>query len=134
MLRVQTAWVGFSQTCVEFDRPERVAGETHYTLKKMIKLAKAGILPNTEYTLTLPIKLAVLLGIASAACLITFIVLACCGVWFGGLTAWLFPTIGCATALVLLSQGLSNLHTSMIYKEVQNRPKYIIAEQKNFDK
>lgn len=134
LLRVQTAWVGFSQTCVEFDRPERVAGETHYTLKKMIKLAKAGILPNTEYTLTLPIKLAVLLGFASVACLITFIVLACCGVWFGGLTAWLFPAIGCATALVLLSQGLSNLHTSMIYREVQNRPKYIVAEQKNFDK
>jgi dolichol-phosphate mannosyltransferase len=134
LLRVQTAWVGFSQTCVEFDRPERVAGESHYTLKKMINLAKAGILPNTEYTLTLPIKLAILLGVLSVAGFITMIVLSCCNIYFGGLTAWLFPSLGCATALILLSQGLANMHTSMIYKEVQNRPKYIISEQKNFDK
>ena len=28
MLRAQAVWVGFRQTTVEFDRPERVAGET----------------------------------------------------------------------------------------------------------
>ena len=67
LLRVQTAWVGFKQTCVEFDRPERVAGETHYTLKKMIKLAESGIFPNTDYTLTFPIKLGVLFVALTAA-------------------------------------------------------------------
>ena len=74
LLRAQTTWVGFKQTFVEFDRPQRVAGETHYTLKKMVRLAQAGIFPNTEYTLTFPIKLGILLGVASMACFITFIV------------------------------------------------------------
>ena len=55
LLRAQVAWVGFKQTCVEFSRPERIAGESHYTVKKMLKLAEAGIFPNTDYTLTLPI-------------------------------------------------------------------------------
>lgn len=133
LLRAQVTWVGFKQTFVEFDRPERVAGETHYTLKKMIKLAESGIFPNTDYTLTFPIKLGVLFGFLSLACFITFIVLACAGVAFGGLVAWMFPTVGLATSILLVCQGLANMHTSMIYKEVQNRPKYIIAEKKNFD-
>ena len=133
LLRVQTAWVGFKQTFVEFDRPKRIAGDTHYTVKKMVKMAQAGIFPNTDYMLTLPIKLGFLLGFASVACFITFIVLACCGVYFGGLTAWLFPTVGLFAALLLLSQGVANIHTNMIYKEVQNRPKYIVTREKNFE-
>ena len=133
LLRVQTAWVGFKQTFVEFDRPKRIAGETHYTVKKMVKMAQAGIFPNTDYMLTLPIKLGFLLGFASVACFITFIVLACCGVYFGGLTAWLFPTVGLFAALLLVSQGVANIHTNMIYKEVQNRPKYIVTREKNFE-
>lgn len=133
LLRAQTTWVGFKQTFVEFDRPERVAGETHYTLKKMVRLAQSGVFPNTDYTLTFPIKLGLCLGGLSAACFITFIVLACCGVAFGGLTAWLFPTVGALSAIILVCQGVANIHTSMIYREVQNRPKYIVADRYNFD-
>lgn len=133
LLRAQTAWVGFKQAFVEFDRPQRVAGETHYTLKKMVKLAQAGVFPNTDYTLTLPLKWGLALGALSVACFVTFIVLACCGVYFGGLTAWLFPSIGAVGAAILVGQGLTNIHTAMIYKEVQNRPKYILEKKENFD-
>ena len=133
LLRAQTTWVGFKQTFIEFDRPERIAGETHYTLKKMVRLAQSGVFPNTEYTLTLPIKLGLGLGFASLACFITFIVLACCNVAFGGLIAWLFPTMGALSAIILVCQGLANIHTGMIYREVQNRPKYVVSERYNFD-
>ena len=133
LLRAQTAWVGFRQTCVEFDRPERVAGESHYTVKKMIKLAESGIFPNTDYTLTFPIKLGVLFGVLSMACFITFIVLTCQGIAFGGLTAWLFPALGLTLSVILICQGVANMHVAMIYKEVQNRPKYIVSERINFD-
>ena len=133
LLRAQTVWVGFKQTIVEFNRPKRVAGETHYTVKKMVKLAQSGIFPNTEYTLTLPIKVGIALGVLSVACFITFIVLSCLNVNFGGLTAWVFPTVSVLVAVLLVCQGLSNMHVAMIYKEVQNRPKYIVAERKNLD-
>ncbi len=133
LLRAQTAWVGFKQTMVEFDRPERVAGKTHYTLKKMVKLAESGIFPNTDYTLTFPLKLGILLSLLSVACFILFAILSGIGVAFGGLTAWLFPTIALAVGMILFFQGLSNMHVAMIYKEVQNRPKYIVTEKWNFD-
>ncbi len=133
LLRAQIAWVGFKQTLVEFDRPERIAGETHYTLKKMWKLAQSGIFPNTDYTLTFPIKLGALLGVLSAICFVVFIALACVKVAFGGLVAWLFPSVGMATAILLVCQGMANMHTAMIYREVQNRPKYILSEKINFE-
>lgn len=131
LLRAQTAWVGFKQTCIEFDRPERVAGETHYTFGKMVKLAESGIFPNSDFTLTMPITLGIILGIISLVCFITFIVLSCCKVYFGGLVAWLFPTIALIGAIVLFCQGMSNMHLRMIYKETQNRPKYIISTTYN---
>jgi dolichol-phosphate mannosyltransferase len=131
LLRAQTAWLGFKQTFVEFDRPERVAGETHYTLKKMVRLANAGIFPNTQFHTTFPLILGIILGILSLACFITFIVLGCADIYYGGMIAWLFPTIACALAISLVCQGLSNIHLNMIYKEVQNRPKYVVAEKIN---
>lgn len=133
LLRAQTAWVGFKQTCIEFDRPERVAGETHYTLKKMVKLAESGIFPNSDFTLTMPITLGLILGILSVLCFVTFIVLSCCRVYFGGLVAWLFPTIALIGAIILLCQGMSNIHVRMIYKETQDRPKYIINKTYNIE-
>ena len=131
LLRAQTAWLGFKQTFVDFERPERIAGKTHYTVKKMVKLAQAGIFPNTDYTLSLPLKLGVILCSLSVMCFIAFIALTLTGVYFGGLTAWLFPTVGMLGGLILIGQGLSNIHLGMIYKETQNRPKYVVAESKN---
>lgn len=134
LLRAQTAWLGFKQAFIEFDRPERVAGETHYTLKKMVRLAQAGIFPNTRFHMSFPLVAGIVLGVLSLACFITFIVLSCLDISFGGLTAWLFPTIACIGAISLVSQGLSNIHTNMIYTEVQNRPKYVVAEKINIEK
>ena len=42
-VRGLVSWVGYKQTCVEFTRQERFAGNTKYPLKKMIKLAFDGI-------------------------------------------------------------------------------------------
>lgn len=131
LLRAQVTWVGFTQTIVEFDRPERVAGETHYTLKKMVKLAESGVFPNSDYPLTLPLKLGILGGFLSVACFIVFIVLACCKIYFGGLVAWLFPFVALTGSIALVCHGLSNIYISMVYREVQSRPKYIVAEKIN---
>jgi len=42
-IRGLVSWVGYKQTFVEFARQERFAGETKYSLKKMMKLAFDGI-------------------------------------------------------------------------------------------
>jgi hypothetical protein len=42
-VRGMFAWIGFRQGTVTFDRPPRVAGESKYSLRKMISLAANGI-------------------------------------------------------------------------------------------
>lgn len=129
LYRAQTAWVGFSQAVVEFDRPKRVAGKTHYGLKKMGELAEKGILSNAKSPLTMPLKLGGIGLLLSVACFVVFAVLTAKKIAFGGLTAWLFPTVAFFASLILFCSGISNLYLSMVYREVQNRPKYIVSEE-----
>ena len=130
-LRGITSWVGYKQAFVEFDRDKRAAGETKYTLKKLLKLAKDGIIANSDYPLTIPLKNGIFLGFLSLLCFLTFIILACFKI-FLPLTAWLFPTITTLGAIMMIHTGLTNLYISRTYEEVKGRPNYIIREKINF--
>jgi len=129
-LRGLTSWVGYKQAFVEFDRDKRVAGETKYTLKKMLKLAKDGIIANSDYPLTLPLKNGITLSILSILTFLTFIVLACFKISLP-LTAWLFPTIALLASIMMIHSGLTNMYVSRIYDEVKGRPNYIVREKIN---
>ncbi|MBQ5926619.1 MAG: glycosyltransferase, partial [Clostridia bacterium] len=132
-IRGLASWVGFKQTFVDFERKERSAGETKYTLKKMVALAKTGILSNSAWPLSLSLK-AGLFGVVSAMlCFVTFIVLACCQIVLP-LTAWLFPTLALGFGALALFNGISNLYIEKINAEVQNRPEYIVAEKINLER
>lgn len=130
-LRGITSWVGYKQTFVEFDRDKRSAGETKYTVKKLVKLAKDGIVANSDYPLSLPLKHGLLLTSLSIVCFLTFIILACFKI-FLPLTAWLFPSIALIASINMIHTGLTNLYVSRIYDEVKGRPNYIIREKINF--
>lgn len=131
-LRGLASWVGFKQTFIDFDRKERCAGETHYTMKKMIKLAKAGILSNSSYPLSLSLKVGIATLLGSGACFLTFIILALCGIALP-LPAWLFPTLTTLGGMGFVFNGLTNLYVDKIYTEVKNRPDFIIDEKINID-
>ncbi len=126
------SWVGFKQTFVDFDRNERAAGETKYTLKKMLRLAQSGIVSNSAWPLTLSFKCGMFLCVASVLCFIAFIVLVCCGVGLP-LAAWIFPALALCTGCVCIFNSLTNLYLSRVYDEVKNRPEYIVSEKRNVD-
>lgn len=130
-LRGATAWVGFKQTEVEFVRNVRAAGKTKYSLKKMLKFAGRGIVSMSTFPLNIAGICAGLFGGLSLAAFLTFIVLACCKI-FVPLAAWLFPTIGCCFAVMFAVLQFNNIYIRRIYEEVQNRPRYILAETVNF--
>ena len=58
-LRGLVAWVGFRQTVVEYDRPERPAGKTKFPFNRMASFAMDGI---TSFS-TAPLRLATYLGL-----------------------------------------------------------------------
>ncbi|MBE5742569.1 MAG: glycosyltransferase family 2 protein [Clostridiales bacterium] len=130
-LRVQVAWVGFRQTSIEFDRDERTAGETKFTLKKMLKTAEAGIVPYSPKVLKLSGKLGVVGCILSLLTFAVFTILAILKTALP-LTAWLFPSIALATSIILISNGITDLYVGYLYEDVKARPIYIESEKINF--
>lgn len=129
-LRGLESWVGFKQTFVDFERQERKKGKTHFTLKKMAKLAADGILSNSVYPLTLSIKIGFFVGFLSVAAFVTFIVLTCMSISLP-LVAWLFPTITLMFAVSFTLNGFSNAYIARTYREVRHRPEYIVANTLN---
>lgn len=130
-LRIQTAFVGFREAFVEFDRAERTEGKTKFTLKKMLKTAEAGIIPYTNLPLKLPLVLGVLLGAASIIAFLIMAIIAAVGGYLP-LAAWLFPTIGLSTSLVLTTLGIIGVYVGYTYDEAKHRPVYVEREQINF--
>ncbi len=130
LLRAQTAWVGFTQTVVEFDRPARAAGQTKYTVKKMLSLAKSGIIPNSTAPLKLPLIAGIALCILALAGFITLTALACLSV-YQDLVAWLFPSLALGVGILSIHQGIQNIYVAETYKEAQTRPLYIEAKTYN---
>lgn len=131
-IRGLASWVGFKQTFVDYDRPNRTAGETKYTLKKMINLAKAGIISNSDYPLYLSLKFGVFTTFLSLACFLTFIILAICSVKLP-LVAWLFPTITLLFSAGYLFNAFNSIYLARVYDEVKKRPDYIVDTTYNLD-
>lgn len=127
-----TLIAGYKQTTVEFVCGSRVAGETKWTYKKLLKYSINGIIPYTDYPLMLPLTTGLIGGVLSCVTFLTFIILAVCGVGLST-SAWLFPTIALFFSILFVFMGLSNIYTNHIYEEVKDRPIYIIRDKINFE-
>lgn len=126
-LRGMSSWAGFSQCPVEYERESRAAGQTHYTMKKMLQLAFNGILGFSDTPLLLPLYVGIAVGIAEFLALIVFIILSICGVlapWLWGL--WIVVLL---FALVFVFMGFQGAYTARIFDEVRERPLYILSER-----
>lgn len=127
-LRGMVPLVGFKNTKVYYDRNERVAGESHYTFGKMLKLAVEGI---TSLSIR-PIRFITCFGIFVA--LLSFI-----GILWAVVESILGATVQGWTSTVcvvcfiggiqMLSLGVIGEYIGKIYLEVKERPRYIISER-----
>lgn len=127
-LRGMFPLVGFKSTSVYYERHERIAGESHYPLSKMLSLAFDGI---TSLSIK-PIRL-----ITAAGIFISFLsfvgVLWTVIMYFVGhsVAGWASTTsIVCFIGGVqLISLGVLGEYIGKIYMEVKRRPRYIISER-----
>lgn len=131
-LRGLESWVGFKQTFVDFERQERVAGKTNYTLKKMLKLSGDGIFSNSDFPLKFFMGVGLTLTMVSCMLLFAFIFLEIFLPRFNPLW-WIVGVIGLIGGLLLVSQGFSNIYLYRVYDEVKCRPEYLIEQKFNFD-
>lgn len=126
-LRGMGAWVGYKQCALEYERDERAAGETKYTLKKMLRLASDGIIAFSDIPLKLPLYIGAVGMVLSFIYMIVAIVLTCTGTlsYFNILFSLVFMLV----FAILTAAGVMGLYISRIYDEAKGRPNYIIEER-----
>jgi dolichol-phosphate mannosyltransferase len=133
-IRGMVSWIGFSQTAVEYARDPRYAGETKYTLRKMVRFAVDGITSFSEK----PLRVSIQVGIITC-----FIALVLASIIVVGKVlepdsalpgyASLMVVVLFFGGVQLLSIGLLGEYVGRIYRESKGRPLYFVAERLNFD-
>ena len=127
-LRGMVPLVGFKSTSVYYERHERVAGETHYPLSKMLSLAFDGITSLSVKPLRMISGIGIIMAFISFIGVIWALVSKFAGHTVDGWTSTVFIIcLFCAIQLVCL--GVIGEYIGKIYMEVKRRPRYIISER-----
>ena len=131
-LRGMGSWVGFRQYAFEYHRDKRFAGETKYPLKKMIKLAKDGIISFSNKPLEWLSALGVAMIAGGGIWLLVLIILAICGVGFG---SWQIIIAACTllSGLLMLGMGVLGEYIGRIYDEAKGRPQFTVSNLYGFE-
>ena len=125
-LRGMRAWVGFKQIGYEYDRDERLAGETKYSWKKLFELAFNGIFNFSDF----PVKIITRLGFLTIVfSLIYFVYNIYRRIYYNdvpkGFTATILAII-LFSGVQLISLGFIGEYVLRIYNQVRNRPLFVI--------
>lgn len=125
-LRGMIPLVGFQSTSVYYQRQERIAGKSHYPLKKMVALAVDGI---TSLSIK-PIHIITGIGVFIAFLSFCAVIWSIAQFFIGGTVAgWTSMTsiICFIGGLQLICLGVLGEYLGKIYLEVKARPRYIIS-------
>ena len=127
-LRGMVPLVGFKSTSVYYDRKERVAGKSNYSLKKMISLAFDGITSLSVKPIRIITSLGIFVSFLSFLMIIWIIVSFSIGNTVQGWasTCALVSFIG---GIQLVCTGVIGEYIGKIYLETKARPRYIISER-----
>ncbi|WP_282935703.1 glycosyltransferase family 2 protein [Paenibacillus sp. RC67] len=127
-VRGLVSWVGFRQTAIEYERDERLAGETHYPLKKMLKLSLDGI---TSFSYK-PLKLASYLGFILSISGFIYMLYVLYAKLFtdAAIPGWTSITIIQLffNGFILIMLGIVGEYIGRIYDETKGRPLYIVRK------
>ena len=127
-LRGMFPLVGFKSTCVYYERHERIAGESHYPLKKMLALAFDGITSLSIKPIRIITGLGVFISLAAFALIIYALVSYFTGNVVSGWASSLIVTCFLG-GIQLICLGVIGEYVGKIYMETKQRPRYIISEK-----
>ena len=119
--------IGYNNSIVYYERNKRIAGESKYPLKKMIKFAIEGITSFSIKPLKMITSIGFIMVILSFGVLVYSLIRKFLGKVVDG---WTFITVSIwlVGAIQLLSLGVIGEYIGKIYSEVKHRPRYIIEK------
>lgn len=132
-LRGQIAWMGFSQTFIEYERDQRLSGYTGYTWRKMLRFALDGITSFSNF----PLKVATISGFVMSFVSFLLMLYALYSrfvlkVYEPGWTSLMLSVLFIG-GIQLVSIGIIGEYIGRISNNVKQRPLYLIKEKTNQD-
>lgn len=130
-LRGLTSWIGFKQTGIEYVAEDRHSGKSSYNLKKMVSLAFTGITAFSVKPLYLAAYLGFIFSLVSVIGYVGYVIYSF--VSKTEISGWasLIMTIVFFGGVQLVILGIIGIYLGKIFKQVKERPNYIIRS-KNF--
>jgi glycosyltransferase involved in cell wall biosynthesis len=132
-LRGMFAWVGFRQVSVAYERSERAAGETKFSLLKMLRFAADGVVGFS----TVPLRLALAIGLVMSVVAFAAAVAAALVKLTGGYTipgwASLAVLLSFFSGVQLMLLGAVGQYVGRIYEQGKERPLYLVGEAYGLD-
>jgi len=130
-LRGMMAWVGYAQIAIPYERGARVAGQSKYSLAKMLSFAWTAA---TSFS-TLPLRMSMFMGlIVTAFGLVEAgrAILAHIFGWYT-VTGWtsLLVTVCVIGGTLLISIGVLGEYVGKLYEQSKDRPLYLVARTLN---
>ena len=119
--------VGFKSTCVTYERHERIAGESHYPLSKMLALAFDGITSLSIKPIRFITGFGVFVALVSFIGVLWAVIEAALGLTVSG-WASMTSIICFVSGVQLICLGVIGEYIGKIYLESKHRPRYIISD------
>jgi dolichol-phosphate mannosyltransferase len=123
--RIAVPWLGFSSGKVSYTREKRVAGQTKYSLSKMVQTAADSV---TSFSAA-PLQLTTWLGVsAMALCLLLGIAVLVAYSSGNTIPGWapIYVVVLFIGAIQLICLGLLGAYVARIHHAVQDRPAYLV--------
>lgn len=121
-------WIGYRKKGIEFDRGDRVAGQSSWSFLKLLNLAIEGITSSSTAPLRIATVCGILCSISSFLYAIYFLIKT---LIFGDQTTG-FPTLIVTILFLggiqLFSLGVIGEYIGRIFKETKGQPTYIASE------
>lgn len=126
-VRGMTAWVGFRQDSVEYDRDARYAGESKYPFSKSLRLAMAAITSFSFVPLQVAGVVGLVLSVLCALAVPVIIAARLLGVEGLGNQTTVLVTLLFVSGVQLLFLGVFGEYLGRVYQELKQRPLFVVA-------
>ena len=127
-LRGMVPLIGFRATSVPYVRHERLAGSSHYTVRKMLSLAADGVTSLSIKPLRIVMAFGVIVSVLSFIGVIWAVIVSLLGKSVAGWASTV-SIICFMGGIQLLALGIIGEYVGRIYLESKHRPRFIVAER-----
>ncbi|MFT5201495.1 MAG: glycosyltransferase involved in cell wall biosynthesis [Candidatus Aldehydirespiratoraceae bacterium] len=127
-LRGMFSWVGYEQTAVHYHRDARQAGETKFSLRKMVAFATDGVISFSSVPLRLILNFGFFIAFSAFTAAIVSAILKLANVYTVPGWASIVVAISLLGGLQLLMLGVIGEYVARIHEEVKHRPLYLVRD------